>query len=450
MKKVLSLHRIMKKAIYILIFLLAVSACTFKADRTVCALLQKAEGMMRLAPDSACRILQSLKAEDLESPENYDYYYLLGMEWRMTERLPIGDTASIRQIVENYLSKKDVRMLARAYRLMGYAKQDKKQAIVHYRSAMKYAGEAKDKSLLADIYRQSSQAHYIKGREDFGIYYFMKTSDTLYHAAKRMAEEAKDTLLLIETLRTGSWLMHSEGRVKSAEKALLTALHLAEAIHNRRQEAKITLELSNLYEVTGQKDLADDYQRKSLSLKEDGQPLSFTPIKLTFEEPKRLSPFIPLLVTILAAGIYGFLRLRKQHRQKVALMQQELDALVCETPSVLDKIDRIIKDYLHQDRSDLQMQEADWKQLLWETDKRWGNITEKIRKEYHLNDTEIRLFCLHLTEIPMTHLPYLFGRTRSTIYNKNRELMSKLGLERTSSLTFKEEFKVFAEKQNCR
>ena len=135
-----------------------------------------------------------------------------------------------------------------------------------------------------------------------------------------------------------------------------------------------------------------------------------------------------------------------RHFRKVTALQRELEMLSAQPSPVYDKIKRIIKDHLFKDSSDLQMEEADWRMLQVETDKRWNGITQRLQNEYHLTDTEIRLFCLNLMGVPTSHMPYLFDRGRSTIYNKNRDLLAKLGIERTSA-TFKEDLKRFLEKR---
>ena len=116
------------------------------------------------------------------------------------------------------------------------------------------------------------------------------------------------------------------------------------------------------------------------------------------------------------------------------------------TPAVYEKIGQIVRDHLFKDGSDLQMSEADWRMLQVETDKQWNGILCRLQKEYCLTDMEIRLFCLNLMELPTSHMPFLFDRSRSTIYNKNRDLLAKLGIERTSA-TFKEDLKQFLEKE---
>ena len=63
-----------------------------------------------------------------------------------------------------------------------------------------------------------------------------------------------------------------------------------------------------------------------------------------------------------------------------------------------------------------------------------------------MDGNKFRLFCLNLMGVPTSHMPYLFDRGRSTIYNKNRDLLAKLGIKRTSA-TFKEDLKSFLEKE---
>ncbi|MBQ8521295.1 MAG: hypothetical protein IJ456_07970 [Bacteroides sp.] len=164
------------------------------------------------------------------------------------------------------------------------------------------------------------------------------------------------------------------------------------------------------------------------------------------EEKDGMFHYLLLIGFVLLGATIGFVLLRRKHLRKLSIMQRELDIITPQALSVFDKMDRIVKEHLYKDRSELHMEEADWRQLQLETDKRWNNITLRLQKKYRLTDMEIRLFCLNLTEIPTMHMPYLFDRGRSTIYNKNRELLSKLKIERTSN-TFKEDLKAFIEKE---
>ena len=140
-------------------------------------------------------------------------------------------------------------------------------------------------------------------------------------------------------------------------------------------------------------------------------------------------------------------RLQSKEEQLTAL-QQELEVLSSDTLHVFDKINLIVKDYLYKDRSELRMEETDWRQLQIEIDKQWDHAATQLEKEFRLKASEVRLLCLNLTNLPTSHIPFLFDRGRNTIYVKTRKLCKKLGVTRQSD-TFKEDFKKFIESRKA-
>ena len=92
------------------------------------------------------------------------------------------------------------------------------------------------------------------------------------------------------------------------------------------------------------------------------------------------------------------------------------------------------------------MEEADWLQLQRVMDNRWSGAIGRIQNEYLLSDTEIRLLCLHLTDIPTSNLSFLFDRSRDFVYSNTRGLFVKLGLERGKG-TYKKALENFIENQ---
>ena len=131
---------------------------------------------------------------------------------------------------------------------------------------------------------------------------------------------------------------------------------------------------------------------------------------------------------------------RKQ--DEISVMQQELEALSSDTHAVFDKINRIVADYLYQDSSSIKLDESDWQLLQVHIDKQWNHAVSRLQKEFRLTADETRLLCLNLADLPTAHIPFFFNRTINTIYNRNRNLCSKLGIVRTSA-PFKEDFKNF-------
>ena len=94
-------------------------------------------------------------------------------------------------------------------------------------------------------------------------------------------------------------------------------------------------------------------------------------------------------------------------------------------------MEKIISDNLNFEKTDIQMDEDDWNQLIVQTDNRWSNITIRLQEQFHLSKVEIRLCCLYLTDIPKSHLQYLLGCSRDSIYRKGYTILEqKIGISR--------------------
>lgn len=477
----------------ILVAFLLCSACSHRSDRKVYAYLQEVEPLTAVSPDSAYRRLKVLTTKDLSSLDDYCYYYLLCMEAKMNGSFRfVGSLETMKQVAKHYQKQGDSLMQLRASLALGFAflKEDRLEAVKHFAEASRYALALGNKRLLAMAYAEYSMASlFFRHESDNQI--LQDEGNRLYPEAIRLAKEINDTLLLMNILWDGShWYAYIGERWKM-EEMLLEAFRLAELTNNRDYQSRLAIELAGYYGVhglgmldkafhfsmyslkvregevseriyhffmssafdnVGRKDSADYHRQIAESLpKEDfDEDLStFTPVSWLFvkEDEGTSSGYIwlfsgGLLLILVGGGIYGGIR----HSRKVSVMQQELDILSSQTPAVYEKIGQIVRDHLFKDGSDLQMTEADWRMLQVETDKQWNGIICRLQKEFCLTDMEIRLFCLNLMELPTSHMPFLFDRSRSTIYNKNRDLLAKLGIERTSA-TFKEDLKQFLEKE---
>ena len=128
--------------------------------------------------------------------------------------------------------------------------------------------------------------------------------------------------------------------------------------------------------------------------------------------------------------------------QEIQLFQQRLESLSSDAVHVLTKAKQIISAKQHEIRTDLKMEDSDWLLLLQETDRRLDGTLTRIQQKYQLSDKEIHFCCLILTDIPVSHLCYLFERSSSYPYRIIRPLFDKLGIEYDSS-TYKEAFQFF-------
>lgn len=130
--------------------------------------------------------------------------------------------------------------------------------------------------------------------------------------------------------------------------------------------------------------------------------------------------------------------LDKLMNKRTMLMQEEY-----EFSQVYLKMKKIIQEYQAQDKSELQLVEEDWHQLIAVTDARWSNITLRLREKYSLTQEDVYICCLYLTEFPTSHLQYILGCSRDSVYRKGYHILeNKMGLSRKST-SLKEHLKSF-------
>lgn len=119
---------------------------------------------------------------------------------------------------------------------------------------------------------------------------------------------------------------------------------------------------------------------------------------------------------------------------------------VYEHSNIYNKMQKIIREYIKKDRSDIKFEEEDWQQLIAETDMRWQNISLRLREQYNLTQEDIHICCLYLTDIRPTYLQYILGCSRDTVYRKGYTILeNKMGFSRNSS-SLKKVLKSFMKK----
>lgn len=122
---------------------------------------------------------------------------------------------------------------------------------------------------------------------------------------------------------------------------------------------------------------------------------------------------------------------KEKLRNELQILNKERQSLLNSTQkysAVELKMKRIIQDYKERDKSELHMEEDDWKQLVAETDRRCNGITIKLHSQYNLSQEEVHLCCLFLSDLSISHFGYLLNYQRDTIYKKaNRIVEKKMG-----------------------
>jgi hypothetical protein len=71
--------------------------------------------------------------------------------------------------------------------------------------------------------------------------------------------------------------------------------------------------------------------------------------------------------------------------------------------------------------------EAEWQELIRLVNVRWNGIIVDLQQQHaDLSSEEIQICCLYLIDIPIVYIGHFHGYGRSTIYRKNKEILSKL------------------------
>lgn len=119
---------------------------------------------------------------------------------------------------------------------------------------------------------------------------------------------------------------------------------------------------------------------------------------------------------------------KKQLRNELEELNHERELLLASTQkysAVETKIRQIIQDYKDHESSELHMEKEDWLQLIAETDRRWNQMTLKLRADYKLQQEEIHLCCLYLTDLPVSYFGCLLGCKRDTVHKKANRIVEK-------------------------
>lgn len=120
--------------------------------------------------------------------------------------------------------------------------------------------------------------------------------------------------------------------------------------------------------------------------------------------------------------------------EKLTNQRNTLTKEAYEHSKVYIKMKRIIQDHRDKDKSELQLEEEDWQQLIAETDMRWQDITLRLREQYNLTQEDIRICCLYLTDFPTSHLQYILNCSRDSVYRKGYIVLEdRMGLSRKST-----------------
>lgn len=283
-----------------------------------------------------------------------------------------------------------------------------------------------------DSFLALSQAYQRIGEEDSAAFYLEKSRNV--DTKKRMIVPSDATLkeqmkleaasdMFIERMKQQKELERQEEQMRNAYWVLggvvLLLLGYIVRRHIRRQSEMTLLETT-------------EEERKALETEKNRLTSEYMCAKEQLEQKEKE----------LQEEKEALLR----REEEIARLQAQLDELSSDVTRVLDKIKQIIADHRHKNCSDLKMEEADWQQLQWVLDKRWNGVVTRTLEKHQLSEIEVRLFCLNSMGIATAHIQFLLGIGRNGLYEMNRELSDKLGIERTSN-TFKKDFQKFIENE---
>lgn len=158
------------------------------------------------------------------------------------------------------------------------------------------------------------------------------------------------------------------------------------------------------------------------------------------------------LLTIIPIGAILFLFLYRYYRRKNSNYQKPLFAQravgvsqtlsknekkmrkqLYEESEIYRKMKGIIKEYKKTSSSEEKFDENDWKELIAETNKRWEDITTRLKNDFNLSQDEICICCYLLTDFPTASLEIFIDRTRSTIYRKREAIIQKTNFKQENS-----------------
>lgn len=115
-------------------------------------------------------------------------------------------------------------------------------------------------------------------------------------------------------------------------------------------------------------------------------------------------------------------------RQEVNELIEKRNTLTKEAAEqsfVYEKMKAIISNARTGTRTDLKMENEDWRQLIALTDKRWNDITFRLQETYGLSQNDIRICCLYLTDMSISDMQFILDCTRDTVYKKGYAILEK-------------------------
>ncbi len=227
-------------------------------------LLDKADSLVAVKPDSALRLLEHLPVRSLHTEEERARYALLLTEARDRCYVVQTDDSLIRTAVDYYDAQGDAGMRARAYYRWGSVLRDKKEqarAVEKYLEAVDLAGEAEDKGLQGKIY---ANLGYL-----YACQYLMEESDSLYLLAETLGKEVGDSLLVADALSMRGKILFEAKEYTEAKRLFLMADSVSAHLNHEGIRSNIYSFLSQIYIKENDYERALVYAKRNYALQFD-------------------------------------------------------------------------------------------------------------------------------------------------------------------------------------
>ena len=229
-------------------------------------LLVQADSLMETYPDSALRILENVKPQQLKTTADEAYYALLLTQAKDKNYIVQADDSLIRIAVQYYDSVGDVPMQAKAHYYKGCIYRDANlcgKAIQEYLTAIPLAKEAGNQKLQGLICNHAGYLYYLQD--------LLEQADSIYQITEQLAIQQNDTSLWAEALSFQGKINIERGipYYPQAEEKLLKAFEMTSTPSYKRVQAGIAAALSSLYNSMEFDKKAIQYAQLNISLRND-------------------------------------------------------------------------------------------------------------------------------------------------------------------------------------
>ena len=141
-----------------------------------------------------------------------------------------------------------------------------------------------------------------------------------------------------------------------------------------------------------------------------------------------------VFITINIFCIYYFRKKLLQHKAERKEWKEKMQTVkkrtyreeAYKTSALYAKVCRIAKELTKVETKE-NLDEDEWCQFITLTDAEWYGVVTSLDKKYRLSAEEIRICCLYLAQVPVTHMGHFLQiQSRSTIQNKSKSILLKI------------------------